>query len=410
MMIPFALLLAACDDWPSWRGPSRDGVSAERDLPAEWGPEKNVLWKFPLPGSGGATPVVAAGAVYVLSPDASGDRLLLYALGLDGAQRWIHTVTTGLKGVKNNASASPVTDGKHVWVHALDGILVCVAADGKESWRVDLQKRYGRYRIAFGMTSTPVLHEGILYLQLIHSGGACVVALDAADGRERWKAARSSDGVQECEHSYASLQLWTSGAEALLVSHGNDYAVGHDLKDGAERWRLGDLNPKESYNKTLRFVSSPVCTPGLIVVPTAKKGQVVAVDPRASGRIDRVETKHQRWRVASGTPDVASPLVYDGLVYLADTDGTVACHDAASGERLYRERSAKGGHYASPAAGDGKVYLAGRGGPVLVLAAGRTFKPLATNDLGDPIDASPAISSGRLYLRGAKHLWAVGTR
>ena len=63
-----------------------------------------------------------------------------------------------------------------------------------------------------------------------------MVALDAATGRELWKAERKSDGVDECEHSYASIQYWTGG---VLVSHGNDYTIGHDPKDGAELWRLG---------------------------------------------------------------------------------------------------------------------------------------------------------------------------
>ena len=208
----------------------------------------------------------------------------------------------------------------------------------------------------------------------------------------------------------ASIQLWSGGGRSVLISHGNDYAIGHDPANGAELWRLGDLNPKESYNKTLRFVSSPVATNSLIVVPTAKNGAVVALDPAARGKVDRANAEHERWRVAKGTPDVASPLVYDGLVYLAGTDGAVTCIDAATGKSLYRERSGASSHFATPVAGDGKVYLTGRDGTVAVLAAGRSFKVLSVNKLGDPLDASPAISNGRIYLRGSAFLWAVGAR
>jgi outer membrane protein assembly factor BamB len=260
------------------------------------------------------------------------------------------------------------------------------------------------------MTSTPLLLDGRLSLQLIHSGGALVVALDAASGTETWRISRPSDGTDECEHAYTSPQVWAPGGLPQLVVHGNDYATGHALADGAELWRLGDLNPRDSYNKTLRFVSSPVATDALLVVPTAKNGQVVALAPGASGRIDRAQAAHQRWRLPAGTPDVACPLVHDGLVYLAGNDGTVTCLDAADGSRLYRERSGAKGHFASPAAGDGKIYLPGRDGIVAVLGAGRSFKVLALNKLGDPLDSSPAISGGRLYLRGNAHLWAVGPR
>jgi outer membrane protein assembly factor BamB len=397
----FGLLLAAAtasaDDWPHWRGPNRDGVSAEKNLPTSWGPETNILWKLPLPAAAGSTPVVVGDRIYLTSPSADGDQLLLLCAGTDGKLLWQKRVSDGLQGAKNVASSSPSADGRRVWAYAGNGDLVCFAADGAELWRANLQNAYGRFKIGFGMTTTPLVREGVLYIQLIHSGGAWVVALDASSGKELWKAKRASDGVDECEHSYASIQF---GA-GTLISHGNDYTIGHDPKSGAEIWRLGDLNPKSKYNKTLRFVSSPLVTPGLIVVPTAKNGAVVGLDPLGKSAI---------WKIESGTPDVASPLLYDGLVYLSQNNGALTCLDAATGAAVYKERPDKDNHFGSPAAGDGKIYLPGRNGTVSVVAAGRAFKTLAVNELKDPLDASPAISGGRIYLRGASHLWAVGLR
>jgi outer membrane protein assembly factor BamB len=404
------LILAApatADDWPSWRGPKRDGVSAERDLPSTWGPEANILWKTPLPGAAGSTPVIAKDRIFLTSPSADAAQLLLLCLGTDGKPRWERSLAKGLRDPRNLASASPSTDGVHVWAYAGTGDLACFTMDGDEVWRAQIQERYGRFKLGFGMTTTPLLHEGVLYLQLIHSGGAWVLALEAASGKELWKTERKSDGVDECEHSYASIQFWPGG---VLISHGNDYTIGHDPKTGAELWRLGDLNPKEKYNRTLRFVSSPLVTPDLIVVPTAKGGAVVALDPRAKGRIDRENVAHQKWRVNSGTPDVASPLVYDGIVYLSDNSGALTALDAATGAQLYKQRPDKDNHFASPAAGDGKIYLAGRSGAVSAVAAGREFKVLSVNKLPDAFDASPAISGGRIYLRGAAQLWAIGSK
>ena len=401
------LALASADEWTTWRGPNRDGVSAERGLPAEWSAESNVLWKVPLPAAAGATPVVSKDRIFVTSTSADGSQMLLICIGTDGKPRWEKVVAKDLKSTKNFASASPTTDGTHVWVYFGSGDLACYTVDGVEVWKAQLQERYGRFKLGFGMTTTPLVHGGVVYVQLIHSGGAWVVALDAATGKELWKADRKSDGVDECEHSYASIQFWPGG---VLISHGNDYTIGHDPKDGAELWRLGDLNPKEKYNKTLRFVSSPVATSELIVVPTAKGGAVVGIDPRAKGKIDRQNTAHQKWRINSGTPDVASPLLYDGIVYLSDSSGALTALDAATGAVFYKERPDKDNHFASPVAGDGKIYLSGRNGTVSVVAAGKTFKVLSVNKLGDPLDASPAISGGRLYLRGAAHLWAIGAK
>ena len=409
-VLPLLLAMAAAaagDDWPAWRGPNRDGVSAEKGLPTTWGPESNVLWKAPLPGPAGSTPVISKDRVFLTSPSADSTQMLLLCLGTDGKPLWQRVLAKGVKDSKNFASASPTTDGARVWAYVGTGDLVCFTIDGEEVWRAQLQERYGHFKIGFGMTTTPLVHAGVAYVQLIHSGGAWVVALDAATGKERWKSERKSDGVDECEHSYASVQLWPGG---VLVSHGNDYTIGHDLKDGSELWRLADLNPKEKYNKTLRFVSSPLVTPDLIVVPTAKGGAVVGLDPHAKGRIDRENPAHQKWRLNAGTPDVASPLLYDGVVYLSDNSGALTALDAATGKVVYKDRPDKDNHFASPAAGDGKIYLAGRNGTVSVVAAGREFKVLSVNKLGDPMDASPAISGGRLYLLGAAFLWAIGTK
>lgn len=401
-----ALLAAGLDDWPSWRGPNRDGVSAEKDLPTSWGPASNILWKLPLPAAAGSTPVVIGDRIFLTSPSADGRKLLLLRAGTDGKLHWEKTVSEGLKDAKNIASASPSADATRVWAYSGNGDLACFTHEGAEVWRVNLQERHGRFRLGFGMTTTPLVQGGAVYVQLIHSGGAWVVALDAASGKELWTAKRESDGVDECEHAYSSIQL----GGGTLISHGNDYTIGHDPRSGAELWRLGDLNPKEKYNKTLRFVSSPLVTPELIVVPTAKNGAVVGLDPNAKGKVDRTSTTHQRWRLDSGTPDVASPLLYEGLIYLSQNNGALTCLDAATGATVYKERPDKDTHFASPVAGDGKIYLTGRGGTVSVVAAGRAFNVLAVNELKDPMDSSPAISGGRIYLRGTSHLWAVGAR
>ncbi|MBV8879597.1 MAG: PQQ-binding-like beta-propeller repeat protein [Planctomycetaceae bacterium] len=345
--------------------------------------------------------------IFLTAPRADREQLLLLCVGTDGKLQWERELAKGVKTAGNLASASPSSDGTHVWAYVGTGDLACFTLDGREVWRAQLQERYGRFKLQFGMTTTPLLQGGALYLQLIHSGGAWVVALDAATGKELWKAERKSDGVDECEHSYASIQYWPGG---VLISHGNDYTIGHDPKDGSELWRLGDLNPKDRYNKTLRFVASPVATPDLIVVPTAKGGAVVGLDPRAKGVVDREHPQHERWRVNAGTPDVSSPLVYEGLVYLSDNSGTLTVLDAATGAPVYKKRPDKDNHFASPVAGDGKVYLTGRNGTVSVVAAGREFNVLAVNELKTPTDASPAVSGGRLYLRGATALWAIGER
>ena len=280
-------------------------------------------------------------------------------------------------------------------------------SQGKESWRFDAQKRYGKFRIAFGMHSTPALFKGKLYMQLIHEGGGKVVCIDAANGKEVWKIVRESEGVAENKHSYASPFVWTDGKKAYLVTHGQDYAIAYSLDKGKEIWRLAGLNPQEGYRNDLRFVASPVCTPGLIVVPTAKNKSIVAVKPDAKGRIE-IGGEGELWRNSRGTPDVPSPLVHAGLVYLAGESGSLTVLEASTGKLVYKKQPGAGRHRANPVLADDKLFLVGRDkGTVNVVAAGKEYRLLGKNTLPDVFGASPAVSGGRLYLRGLKALWAI---
>jgi outer membrane protein assembly factor BamB len=403
------------EDWPQWRGAKLDGISHEKGIPTKWSKSENIAWRLPLPGAAGATPVVFGERIFLTTVD--GDDLVLMCVGTDGKPQWQKVVGNGNKWARsdegNTASPSPSTDGKHVWCFFGSGDLACFTVEGKEVCKTNLQDRYGRFDIQFGMTSTPVLDNGKLYLQLIHGDGnpqtreAVVVCLNAADGSEIWKVDRPSDGRAECEHSYSSPVIYRDGEKEYLITHGADYTVAHDLADGQELWRLGDLNPKGSYNPTLRFVASPVAVPGLIVVPSAKNGALVALRPNGSG--DVTESKETvAWRWPNNTPDVPSPLVVDGLVYLCRENGNLIVADAKTGEEVYTQPTTRDRHRASPVYADGHVYLTARKGIVTVVKAGREFEVVSQNDLEESTAASPVISGGRVYLRTFDALYAIG--
>ena len=331
-----------------------------------------------------------------------------------GKVLWESKIGTGDKTVRgdegNFASPSPATDGKHVWAFFGNGDLACYTVDGEKVWQKNLQEVYGSFNIQFGLASTPVLDGDRLYFQLLTSSYALVLALDRATGREVWKQTRPSDATAECEHSYASPMLYRSGKQEFLLTHGCDYIVAHNLKNGQEIWRCGGMNPKGKYNQTLRFVASPVAVPGLIVVPSAKNGPVLALNPFGKGNITDIKQGHV-WTRPQNTPDVPSPLVQDGLVYLCRENGVLICLDAKSGHEYYQQRAHSDRHRASPVYADGKIYLTARDGVVTVVKAGRKFEVLASNDLGEPaesISASPAISNGRIYLRTFDALYAIG--
>ena len=405
------------DQWPQWRGPSNDGHSTEKNLPVEWNTTTNIAWKLELPGPAGSTPVVWDDRIFLTSSDSEG-RLLLIAVSRDGKELWRKIVSEGNKAARgdegNSASASPVTDGKNVWVFFANGILGCYSVEGAEVWRFDVQDRYGKFNIQFGMTSSPVLDGGILYQQLIHGDGnpstreAVVIALDAQTGKEIWKVGRPSDAHSENEHSYASAVMYNDGQQKFLLTHGADFVVAHDLKDGHELWRCGDLNKKSNYDPTLRFVASPVVAKDLIVVPTAKKGPIIALKANGTGDITKNADFH--WWSSARTPDVPSPLILGDLVYLCLENGDLVILRAKTGEQLDYQRVHRQRHRASPVYADGRIYLTARDGRVSVVKAAEKVEILAENDLAEDISASPAISNGVIYLRTFKHLWAIAKK
>ncbi len=398
------------NNWPQWRGSTLDSVSQATNLPVNFEEEGSLLWRVELPGPAGASPIVWGDRVLLTSVDSESGELLLLCYNMAGEQLWQRQLKGENQKVRmdssNSASPSPSTDGKHVWANTGVGFLECFDMDGNPVWSVDLQDRYGDFDIQFGMTSTPILHGGRLYLQLIHgsmrgpgTSVGYVVALNAETGEEIWMHTRKTDGTAENRHSYASPTIVHEGEDAYLVTHGGDYVMGHSLEDGSEIWRCGGFNPQgDGYNPYLRFVSSPIFSDGMLLVPTAKNRSIVALKPSLVGDVTQDDSARY-WTLDRGTPDVACPVTDGRLVYLAGEKGVFTALDAVTGEVVYKKRLMADRHRSTPVVADGKLYITGRDGTIHVLSQGRNLEVLAQNELGEQTTASPAIVDGMIFIR-----------
>jgi outer membrane protein assembly factor BamB len=407
------------DNWPQWRGPKNDGHSAETGLPVEWGPDKNVVWKFKLPGQGESTPCVWGDRIFLTST--AGDDVVLLCVGTDGQEKWRQMLSnTGRErnglDKATDASASCSTDGKHVWSYVggkQSGRLTCHDIEGKLVWDKNLQE-YGKFNIQFGTHWSPALYKGKLYLQVMHRSAQKLVRLDAATGTQEWAidrrgavAPRPDPGRgPESPDVYTSPFIWEGEGGPLLIAHGNDYCTAHKLDDGAEVWRVEGLNPDNS--RAWRFVSCPLVCPDLIVVPSCKNGPIVGVNPVGAKGTINADNPAEKWRI-NGTPDVVSPLRVGDIIYLCG-DGPLTAIDAKTGKQLYRESRERQIHRGNMVAAEGKIYIVGREGKADVVQAGPEFKRLAANALPDKFYSSPAVSGGRIYLRGHEYLWAIGAK
>jgi outer membrane protein assembly factor BamB len=413
-LIACCAAVACADNWPLWRGPDNNGISNETKVPFEWSEKKNIAWKFPLPpGKAGSTPVIWGDRIFL--PAVEDKDIVLMCVDTEGKLRWKSKVGVSGQikinpGETNDASNSASTDGKRVYLFDGAGDFVCFDFDGKEVWRFSAIERYGKWKSNWGLHTTPLLHGDRLYLTLLHYLGQWIVALDKNTGKEIWKAERKTDAQGENTNAYTCPVVWQNAKETCLVVAGCDYITGHRLNDGGELWRL-HIDAKG--NQNIRVISSPVATPELLVAGNWRgDGPLFAIKPGAKGLIQH-DGPFVQWHLPKAAPDVPTPLIHDGLVYLAKADfGQLTCLDLTTGNEVYKERLHGGKYRASPVYADGKIYVTSHDGYVSVIKAGRKFEMLADNKLDDNFSASPAIANGRIYMRGwgqEPHLYAIET-
>src|SRR2546423_3274115 len=145
----FCLALSAlAENWGQWRGPSSNGSTPEKNLPAKFSKTENVLWTVDLPGPSAATPAVWENRVFVSSGDKTGQKMVAFCVDrTNGKVLWKKDVAQGYRrdSKSNFASPSPATDGKRVIFFFSTGDLVAYDFSGKQLWTRNIQKEYGEF-------------------------------------------------------------------------------------------------------------------------------------------------------------------------------------------------------------------------------------------------------------------------
>ncbi len=411
-------MAAQAQNWPQWRGPQLNGTSPEaRNLPTEWGPTKNVAWRLELPNWAAATPIIWGDTVFVTSAEEgfqgykdSGkpgakdkDKLLLLAVDRSsGKVRWRRVMGDGnrLGNKQNMASPSPVTDGERVWTMTGNGVLANWDFNGNKQWERDLQADYGKFGLQFGYGSSPVLHQGRLYVQVLHGmytdDPSYVAAFDAASGRPIWKVDRPTDAKHESPDSYSTATLLERDGQTQLVVAGAGYVTGHDLRTGKELWRAGGLNPDDATN--YRTIASALVVGDMVLAPSRRRPFIAFQVGREAERM---------WDTDYG-PDVPTPTSDGELLYIIDDRGVALCLRVRDGATVWdRQRIEPGTYSASPILADGKIYAISEDGATSVLRAGEKFELLAVNKLDDYTLASPAIVGDQIFIRTSTHLYCI---
>ena len=406
----------SAENWPQWRGPAKNGVSTERGLPLKWSTTENIAWKLAMPGRSGSTPIVWGETIFLNlgTADRSGD-LELWALDRgDGRIRWKKHIAGGnhVERKQNMSSPSPVTDGRTVWVMTGVGILKAFDFSGNELWMRDIQKDYGRFGLNWGYASSPLLHDGDLFVQVLHgmktNDPSYLLRIDGKSGKTLWRTERPTRAIEESPDSYttpAALQVSKAPDGIEIVVTGGDVVTGHDPASGRELWRMDGLNPTN--NPSNRIIASPVAVGDIVIAPTRERPMLAI---KGGGRGDVTRT-HRLWSFDNG-PDVPTPVSDGKLLYTITDRGVAYALDIASGKVVYGPQRLRPDSYsASPVLADDRVYVTSENeGLTSVYRAGPKFELLAENPLEDYCLSSPAISEGQIFIRTTGHLWAIGQR
>jgi outer membrane protein assembly factor BamB len=409
LVIP-AFSSARADDWPQFRGPTGQGVSAATGVPLRWGHDKNVAWKVPVPGRGWSSPVLAGGKVYLTTGVSErGGAVSLRALCLDAGEgnvlwnaevlRHEAAAAKGMHQKNSPASATPVVTKGRLYVHF--GHLGTAALDltGRVLWRQTALK----YPPVHGNGGSPLLvDEAGRELLVFSCDGAkdpFLAALDAAAGDVRWKTPRNSPAKSQFSFS-TPLAIEVHG-KTQVVCPTSGLVAAYDPSDGRELWRVRygegySVVPRPAYSKETRllYVSSGFDSAVLYAI----KPQGAAGDATAS---------NVAWTIRKGAPNTPSPLVAGEELYMVADGGVATCADARTGQVRWTHRLGGAGFSASPVFAEGRVYFQNEAGVGFVVKAGKQFELLAENDLGERSLASYAVADDALFIRTEKHLWKI---
>ena len=447
----------ASKTWPGFRGHEMTGVAPAKSLPEKWSKTENVAWSVDIPGRGWSSPIIWENTVFVTSainsaafkqgstgiygndyaaelqkqglsmeqimeklrardiesPSESAEvRYMVYALDAKtGRVKWQQEAHRGQpvggRHRKNTyASETPVTDGKRLYAYFGHNVgLFCYSLDGKLQWKKTWppQNMY----LDFGTASSPVLHDGRVYLLQDSEEKSYLTALDAATGNELWRVERATEA--RFKSSWITPFVWKNKLRTEIITAGHLQITSYDL-NGKELWRI---------TRVPIPTPSPLAWNGMLYIGVGSQGDAnrpfFAVQPGASGDItlekDATSNDFIQWfhpRASGYTP---SPLVYEGRVYLVHDNGIMTVLDATTGKEVYKARVGGAGNTfsASPIGAAGRVYIVSEEGATFVLdATAAEYKELARNDLAEMSLSSPAVAGNALYIRTQSKLYKIG--
>jgi outer membrane protein assembly factor BamB len=415
-------VLAQAGDWAEWRGPRRDGVSMEKNLPAKWSPVgENLSWKAPYGGR--SAPIVVGNHVYLQNGAEKGDKLQERVMCFDadtGKLLWEHRFNIYLSDVPPHRVgwASPVGDPAtgNVYVQGVGGNLIALSKDGKLLWERSLGEDFGLLTTHGGRTVSPlidgelVIASGPTFSWGKHFNGSHrFMAFDKKTGETIWV---STPGRRPYDTTYAAPIIANVGGTRLLIQGTSDGFV-HAIKPqtGEPVWKV-EISKRGINTGVVVKDTTAILTHSEENLDSSEMGMVAAIDASMKGEIKKEQMK---WSVMGWQGGFSSPVIDGDRFYQIDNGANLAAFDIATGKQLWLKNLGTI-QRASPVLADGKLYVGTENGKFFILKPSATGceildeDQLGTEAVPEKIIGSVAISNGRIFMATEEHLYCIGKK
>jgi len=410
------------NDWAEWRGPMRDGISLEKNLPTHWSPSgENLAWKAPYGGR--SAPIVLGDRVYLQNSAGSGEtlqeRLMCFSVQ-NGKLLWEHRFNIYLSDVPPHRVgwASPVADPATGNVYALGvgGTLLGLTHDGKVLWERSLGEDFGLLTTHGGRTVSPIIDgdlvivSGVTFMWGQHGRGAHrFMGFNKKTGECIWV---SAPGGRPYDTTYAPPIIATVNGTRLLIQGSSDGVV-HAIKPqtGEPVWKI-EISKRGLNTGVIVSGNTAILTHSEENLDSSEMGMIVAVDAGARGEIKKEQIK---WRTYGWQGGFSSPVLDGERFYQVDNGANIAAFDVNTGKQLWILNLGTI-QKASPVLADGKLYVGTENGKFFILKPSATGAQILDQDqLGtearpEAIIGSVAISSGHIFVVSDSNLYCVGKK
>jgi len=421
-LVLFLLAPVAASDWTEWRGPARDGISAEKNLPSSWSPAgQNLAWKVPYGGR--SAPIVMDNRVYLQNTADKGkleqERIMCFNAD-NGKLLWEHRFNVYLSDVPPHRVgwASPVGDPAtgNVYAFGVGGTLLALSRDGKVVWERSLGEDFGLLTTHGGRTVSPIIDGDLVIISGVtfqwgqHARGAHrFMAFDKRTGETAWV---SAPGGRPYDTTYAAPIIVNVNGTRLLIQGASDGVV-HAIKPqtGEPVWKY-EISKRGLNTGVVVYQNTAILTHSEENLESSEMGMMVAVDAASKGEIKKEQVK---WSTFGWQGGFSSPVLDGDRLYQLDNSANLAAFDVKTGKQLWLKNLGTI-QKASPVLADGKLYVGTESGKFFILKPSATGceildeDELGTAALPDKVIASVAISNGRVFLVTESNMYAIGKK